>query len=77
MPHEADLRDGPHSFSSSLSEHEPLVYVQVLWGFNEAEVYGSFVSCAQAVTGHREDCGCLPDATAVHCGKEETRERNG
>ncbi len=46
MPHEADLRDGAHSFRSSLSEHEPLVYVQVLWGFNEAEVYGSFVSGA-------------------------------
>lgn len=72
MPHEADLGDGAHSFGSSLSEDKPLVYVQVLWGFNEAEVYGSFVSCAQAVSGHRQDSCCLPDATAVHCGRGET-----
>lgn len=74
MPHEADLGDGAHSFGSSLSEDKPLVYVQVLWGFNEAEVDGSFVSCAQAVTGHRQNSSCLPDATAVHCGKGSTRK---
>lgn len=48
--------------------------MQVLWGFNEAEVDGSFVSCAQAVTGHRQDSSCLPDATTVHCGKGSTRK---
>lgn len=41
-----NLGDGAHSLGSPLSEDQPLVYVQVLWSFDEAEVYGSFVPCA-------------------------------
>lgn len=45
-PYEFHLGDGAHSLCSPLSEDQPLVYVQVLWSFNEAEVNSSFVSCA-------------------------------
>lgn len=32
------LSDGSHSLGATLSEHQPLVTVKVLWGFDEAEM---------------------------------------
>lgn len=41
-----DLGDGAHSFGPALSEHQSLVHVQVLRGFDEAEVHCGLVSCS-------------------------------
>lgn len=41
-----DLGDGAYSFGPALSEHQSLVDVQVLWGFDEAEVHRGLVSCS-------------------------------
>lgn len=39
------LSDGPHSLGTSLSEHQPLVTVQILRGLDESEVDWSLVPC--------------------------------
>lgn len=44
--HGQDLCDGAHSFGPSFSEHQSLVHVQVLRGFDEAEVHCGFVTCS-------------------------------
>ena len=40
------LGDSTNSLGTTFSKHQPLVYVQVLRGFDEAEVDSSLVSCA-------------------------------
>lgn len=39
------LSDGPNSFGAALPKHQPLVTVQILGGFDEAKMHGSFVPC--------------------------------
>lgn len=38
------LGNGAYSLCATLSEHQPLVTVQVLWGLDEAEVDRSLVA---------------------------------
>lgn len=62
------LSDGTHSFGAAFPEDQPLVYMQVLRGFDEAKVHRGFVPRPQAVLVHAEDRGRLTDAAAMHCG---------
>lgn len=61
------LSDGTHSFGAAFPKHQPLVYMQIFWGFDEAKVHRGFVPCPQAVLVHAENCGCLTDAATMHC----------
>lgn len=61
------LSDGTHSFGAALTEDQPLVYMQIFRGFDEAKVHRGFVPCPQAVLVHAENRGCLTDAATVHC----------
>lgn len=61
------LSDGTHSFGAAFTEDQPLVYMQVLRGFDEAKVHCGFVPCPQAVLVHAENRGRLTDAATMHC----------
>lgn len=61
------LGDGADSLGAAFPEHQPLVYVQVLRGLDEAEMYSGLVPSAQTVLVHAQNGGCLPDAPTVHC----------
>lgn len=63
-----ELSDGAHGLGAAFPEHQPLVYVQVLGGLDEAEMNGGLVSSAQTVLIHAQDGGRLPDAPTVHHG---------
>lgn len=66
------LSDGAHGLGAAFPEHQPLVYVQVLGGLDEAEMNGGLVPSAQTVLVHAQDGGRLPDAPTVHCqGSQE------
>lgn len=59
------LSDGTDGLGTSLSEHQLLVTVQILWRFDEAEVDRCLVPRPQAVSVHGHDGGCLPYAATV------------
>lgn len=61
------LCDGTHSFGTAFTEDQALVYMQILWGFDETKVHCGFVPCPQAVLVHAENCGCLTDAATMNC----------
>ena len=65
------LGDGAHGLGAAFPKHQPLVYVQVLRGLDEAEVHGGLVPGAQTVLVHAQNGGRLPDAPAVNCQKSQ------
>lgn len=69
------LGDGANSLGSTFPEHQPLVYVQVLGGLDEAEVDSGLISCAQTVFIHAQNCSCLPDAPTVYCQENQSQDR--
>lgn len=68
------LGDGANSLGATFPEHQPLVYVQVLRGLDEAEVDSGLVSCAQTVFIHAQDGSCLPDAPTVYCQETQSQD---
>lgn len=60
------LGDSADSFGTPLTKNQPLVYVQVLWSLDEAEVDSGFIPSAQAVFVHAKDSGCLANATTMY-----------
>lgn len=66
------LGDGAHGLGAAFPEHQPLVYVQVLGGLDEAEVHAGLVPSAQTVLVHAQNGGRLPDAPTVHCPGSQT-----
>lgn len=55
-----------NSLGPALAEHHALACLEVLRVLNEAEVHASLVPRPQALLGHRQDAGRLPDASAMH-----------
>lgn len=56
-------------FRSSLTEHNALVWLDVLWMFDESQVHDRLVAGSQTVhVANGDDHRCLPNTAAVHHG---------